>query len=229
MVVAKISLKLKNKSFITVFISLVFIGAYYFFYFKAQTVINDLIANAAAYGEKIKGAAYPVYLFGSVAVGDGVAMLLVSVVVLLLFALMWILISRSFLKIATASGRTAKKVYKEHAAKQRGIHAALLSKEFSRFTASPNYMLNCGLGILLLPIAGIALLVKGGELISALNQVFDTETGITPMLFCAVICMLASMNDMAAPSISLEGRSLWLLQSLPVTPWQVCRQSWRCS
>lgn len=220
-VVAKISLKLKNKSFITVFISLVFIGAYYFFYFKAQTVINDLIANAAAYGEKMKSAAYPVYLFGSVAVGDGVAMLLVSVVVLLLFALMWILISRSFLKIATASGRTAKKVYKEHAAKQRGIHAALLSKEFSRFTASPNYMLNCGLGILLLPIAGIALLVKGGELISALNQVFDTETGITPMLFCAVICMLASMNDMAAPSISLEGRSLWLLQSLPVTPWQV--------
>ena len=31
------------------------------------------------------------------------------------------------------------------------------------------------------------------------------------------------MNDMAAPSVSLEGRSLWLVQSLPVTPWQVLR------
>ena len=34
-VVAKISLKLKNRSFITVFVSLLFLGAYYFFYFKA--------------------------------------------------------------------------------------------------------------------------------------------------------------------------------------------------
>ena len=36
-VVAKISLRLKNKSFITVIISLAFIAAYYFFYFKANT------------------------------------------------------------------------------------------------------------------------------------------------------------------------------------------------
>ena len=31
------------------------------------------------------------------------------------------------------------------------------------------------------------------------------------------------MNDMAAPSVSLEGKTLYLSQSLPVTPWQVLR------
>lgn len=31
------------------------------------------------------------------------------------------------------------------------------------------------------------------------------------------------MNDMATPSVSLEGKSLWLAQSLPVKPWQVLR------
>ena len=31
------------------------------------------------------------------------------------------------------------------------------------------------------------------------------------------------MNDMASSSISLEGKNLWLAQSLPVTPWQVLR------
>ena len=35
--------------------------------------------------------------------------------------------------------------------------------------------------------------------------------------------MLASMNDTAAPSVSLEGKTIWLVQSLPVTPWQVLR------
>ena len=44
-VVAKISLKLKNKSFITVIVSLFFIGTYYFFYFKAQDIISDLVAQ----------------------------------------------------------------------------------------------------------------------------------------------------------------------------------------
>lgn len=222
-VVAKISQKLKNKSFITVIISLAFIGGYYFFYFKAQTLIQDLIANAALYGEKIKGAAYPLYLFGRVGAGDGFAMLIVSTVILALFALMWVLISRSFLKIATSSGHTAKKEYKEGKTKKKSIAAALLSKEFRRFTSSPNYMLNCGLGILLLPIAGVMLIWKGSAVISVSNEVFGARAGCTPVLLCAAVCMLASMNDMAAPSVSLEGKSLWLMQSLPVTPWQALR------
>ena len=222
-VVAKISLKLKNKSFITVVISLAFIGGYYFFYFKAQTLIQNLIANAGAYGEKIKGAAYPLYLFGRVGVGDALAMALVAAVILALFALMWLLISRSFLKIATSSGRTAKKEYKESKTKQKGVAAALLAKEFGRFTSSPNYMLNCGLGILLLPICGILLLWQGGTVISVLNELFGERSGCTPILLSSAVCMLASMNDMAAPSVSLEGKSLWLMQSLPVTPWQVLR------
>lgn len=51
-VVAKISLKLKHKGITTVLVSLVAIGLYYFIYFKAQTVIADLVANAAVYGAK---------------------------------------------------------------------------------------------------------------------------------------------------------------------------------
>ncbi len=116
-VVAKISLKLKNKSFITVIISLAFFGGYYFFYFKAQTLIQNLLANAADYAAKIKNAAYPLYLFGKVGIGDGVAMLVVSAVVFALFAIVWVLISHSFLKIVTASGKTERRVYKEKALK----------------------------------------------------------------------------------------------------------------
>ena len=46
---------------------------------------------------------------------------------------------------------------------------------------------------------------------------------LVPLLLIAAVCLLASMNDMAAPSVSLEGKSLWLAQSLPVKPWQVLR------
>lgn len=57
-VVARISLKLKNKSFITVILSLAFLAAYYFVYYKAQGLITLLAENAAVYGAKIRGSAY---------------------------------------------------------------------------------------------------------------------------------------------------------------------------
>ena len=43
------------------------------------------------------------------------------------------------------------------------------------------------------------------------------------MLVCGMVCTAAAMNFITAPSVSLEGDTLWLLQSLPVTPQQVLR------
>ncbi len=221
-VVAKISRKLRHKSLITVIVSLVGFGIYYFFVFRVQTVLEQLVGNAALYGEKIRGSAYPIYVFGAAGTGDGVSMLLTTAAVLALFALMWAVLSRSFLQITTASGGAGKAVYREKAVRRQSADAALFRKELARFTASPNYILNCGLGILLLPVAGILLLWKGGEIVSLLNMVFGAN-GSAEVLLCTGICTIASMNDMAAPSVSLEGKSLWLAQSLPVTPRQVLR------
>ena len=219
-VVAKISLKLKHKSITTVLVSLLGIGLYYFIYFKAQTVISDLVANAVVYGVKIKGAAYPLYLFGRMAEGDWTAMALVSAAVVLLTALTWLLLSRSFLRLATSGGSTGKARYREKKARVRSLPAALLGKECRRFVSSPNYMLNCGMGVLMIPAAGVLLLLKGGEWLGLLKAVLP---GAESTLAISVACLLASMNDMAAPSVSLEGKSLWVLQSLPVSAWEVLK------
>ena len=226
-VVAKVSQKLRHKSFITVIVSLAGFGIYYFFVFKAQTAIEALVANAAVYGEKIRGAAYPLYVFGSAGTGNPMAMLLSAAVILALFALMWALLSRSFLQITTAAGVSGKAVYHEKAAIRQSADAALFRRELARFTASPNYMLNCGLGILLLPVAGILLLWKGGEVLPLLDIIFGERGGCAEVLLCTGVCTIASMNGMATPSVSLEGKSLWLAQSLPVTPWQALRAKLR--
>ena len=84
-------------------------------------------------------------------------------------------------------------------------------------------MLNCGLGILLLPVLGIALLIKGNTLMLVMNELFGKNSGSAVILLFTAVCAVASMNDTAAPSISLEGKSLWTLQSLPVKPLDVLR------
>ncbi len=222
--VARISLKLKNKSFITVLAALVFIGAYYFFYFKASAMIRDLIENAAVYGEQIKGAAYGLYLFGTIGEGSWLAAAIFTAATAALFALVWIVLSRSFLNIATDSGRTEKVRYVEKPLRQKSVFGALLAKEFGRFTSSASYMLNCGLGVLLIPAAGVLMLIMGRRIFEPIETVFgEARPGSAAVLFCAMLCMLTSMVDVAAPSVSLEGKSLWIPQSMPVHPKSVLR------
>lgn len=130
--VARISQKLKHKSLITVLVSLVVFCLYYFVHFRALSIIKDLLANAVVYGAQIKSAAYPVFLFGSVGAGDVRASVIVSAAVAVLFSLMWILLSRSFLQIATAAGKVARREYRETRSRQRSISTALLCREFCR-------------------------------------------------------------------------------------------------
>ncbi len=222
-VVARISVKLKNKSFMTVLLSIALIAVYYFFYYKAQSLIGGLLADAALFGARIKGSAYGVYLFGSVALGNGRAMLGVSLAVMALWGLTWAIMARSFLTLSTASGAVSRRVYREKRVRCCSLNQALLGREMSHFLSSPNYMLNCGLSSLLLLAAGVALLIKGRDVLLLLQLVLPGKAGGLSVLGCAAVCLIASMNDMAAPSVSLEGKTLWQIQSLPVGAWAVLR------
>ena len=222
-VIAKISQKLKNKSVITALLAIVLITAYYFFYFKAQTLMQSLTVNAIEYGERIRGAAYAMYEFGLAGTGSYKAMLCVAAATLVLCAAVWLLLQKSFLRIATATGAVPKKQYRESAAKQRSVGRALLAKEAARFLSSPNYMLNCGLGVIMLPAAGVLLLIKDHAIVGTLEEVFGAGSGCAAVLLCGAACVVASMNDPTAPSVSLEGRSLWVVRSLPVDTIQVLR------
>lgn len=205
-VVARISLKLKNKSFVTVILSLAFLAAYYFVYYKAQGLITLLAENAAVYGAKIRGSAYLLYLFGSVGAGDWLAMGIVTLSQAALLALTLWVIARSFLKIATATGSVKKVRFEHKAVRAQSVQRALRRKELRRFTASPNYMLNCGLGIVMLPAAGIALLIKGRALAQLLL------TGV-PLLFCALCAVIVLPGGAAEMALAVVAALLYTLLS----------------
>ena len=214
-VVARISQKLKNKSFITVLISLVFIVVYYLFYFRAQEMLTSFLANAEVWGEKIRGFAYPVYALGRMGEGSVLAMLGCTCVVVLLFVLTMYIISKSFIKIATSTTDSGSTVKSRSVSKAGTLRGALFRKELGRFISSPNYMLNCGLGTLFLPLSGIVIAVKARTINEVLSEM-DISEGMLAAFFAAAVCLMLSMNDMTAPSVSLEGKSLWIVGSLPV-------------
>lgn len=111
--------------------------------------------NANSIGRTLKVKAFPLYLFGQGGVGNVIAAISTLCIFIVLFLATWMLIEKSFLSIATTSGPGKKLVYKNKEFKAQPVDAALLSKEFARFVSSANYMLNCGLGIVMLLIVGI--------------------------------------------------------------------------
>ena len=218
-VVALIAAKVKHKNIITVLVSLVFIVAYYYLYARAYSLLQVLLLNLETVGSRLKVVLYPLYHMGMAAQGNILSMIIFTIIVVAAFVIAYWVLSRSFLKLATSNRGVAKSAYKEQRVKVKSVRGALLQKEFSRFTGSANYMLNCGLGVILMPVSA-AVLVWKADLVREFSSLPAVREYI-PLLAIATICLLMTMNDMAAPSISMEGKNLWIVQSFPVSGKQV--------
>lgn len=219
--VALVSARLKNKNAITVILSLAFIAAYYYFYMKAYDMLQSIVENPSLMGGKIKSIFYPFYWMGRAGEGALLSMLLFTAFVALLLGITYLLLTHSFLRLATANHGVSKAKYREKPIRIKSVPAALLQKEMRRFLGSPTYMLNCGLGILLLVIAAIVLLFKRSDLLALGDFSFSDQGGLLSLVTAAVVCALSSTIDITAPSVSLEGSNLPILQSLPVSAAQV--------
>lgn len=129
-------------------------------------------------------------------------------------------LAKPYLRLLTLEPGKIKAEYRAKAQKKQPPHRALLRRELLHLGACPMWLLNCALSSLLLPMLGAAALWKAADL-RAFTAAYPPES--LPMLVCGMVCTAAAMNFITAPSVSLEGDTLWLLQSLPVTPQQVLR------
>lgn len=215
--VALLSARMSDKTVITTVASLLFIVAYYYVYFQGQKYLQYVLNNADKVGGVVKGAFYPFYCFGKGLMGDALSFLLFALIMVLPFVAVYYLLSRSFIKLATTKRGSAKKVYVAKKEKARSAFAAVLCKEFSRLFHSSVYMLNCCLSTLLMVVAVVALLIYAGDINKLLPIIYPGfGRGFVTLILCAAVCALVSMNTVSAPSISLEGQSLWIIKSLPI-------------
>lgn len=213
--VAAIVVRLKHKNILTVFLSIVFIACYYFFYSKAYSMLQTILLHAENVGNKIKKPLFLLYNMGLAAEGHAAPMLIFAAATAIIFIIIYTVLSYSFLKLATTVKGYGKAVYTEQKSKSHSVDSALLLKELRRFLGSSNYMLNCGLGIIFMPIAAV-LLIWRANTIQDLAVKFFTQD-VIPLIATAAICITCGMNDITAPSISLEGKNIWLVQSFPIS------------
>ena len=97
---------------------------------------------------------------------------------------------------------------------------ALMFKERKRFLGCPVYLTNMGLGLVMI----LALAIAGAVFRKKVLEFFNLIPGLSllmPLLICAVLGFLVSSTCISTPSVSLEGKSIWILKSLPLAPRQI--------
>lgn len=220
--IAIIASHMKNKSIITVVISLVFLAVYFYFYMNVNDYLQSIVTNSKEISSMMSTALYPIYQLGLACVGNPLGLIIFAAILLAAFAVVYLILSHSYIKLTTTKRGAKKTKYVEKTLKVSSQTGAIFKKENSRFIHTPIYMLNCGLGTIFLVIIAVLALFNVNN-IQMLTKGSDAFIAITPLLAVGVICFAAGMNNISAPSISLEGKSLWIIQSLPVSSWRVLK------
>ena len=218
--IAFVTSRTRHKNVVTIVFSLVFFALYFYLYYQAEDLVKTLAANSIGIGANIMDSAYPLYLTGLGASGDLLPLFGVAVVIIAFFAVVYAVLSHSFIKLATAKKGAKKAVYKEKTLKVSSASKALLRKERMMFTGNATYMLNSGLS---------ALIMVGGTIyavfqLNTLKQFPSTLIEMISVYLPLVIAFVISLGPISAASISMEAKNLWLMQSLPVSPLQVLTQ-----
>ena len=104
--------------------------------------------------------------------------------------------------------------------KDKSTFGALFSKELRRVLANFTYMLNTTIGMFMLLAMSIYLcFFVSGEIKSMISSIHFMGDKINTIIWQGVILVIFMMSQMTCTtgvSISLEGKSMWLLKTLPL-------------
>lgn len=178
----------------------------------AESIDDEQLMGLASAVEGI-AAAYPPALWVNQALADLqlLPLLLFSAVSAAVLALGIWASCRAFPRIMRRMSATvASHHYKLGLLGQRGLLRALYQREAKRYFASPIYVTNTIIGPAMAVILSVALCVSDWKSIADVLPI--DVTNLVPVLLSAVLCMMPC----AATSISMEGKQIWIVKSLPI-------------
>lgn len=104
-----------------------------------------------------------------------------------------------------------------------GVHSefgTLFQKELLRYTSSVMYILNSSIGMVLMTLF-IITAGTGGKSMAALEALLPADS--KALFALLVFAFTLAITNTTAPSISLEGKNLWIVKSWPVDEEQILR------
>jgi len=229
-IIAAVSSRFKHKNLLSIILSYVaIVGIMIYTFYANSTEKSDaaFLADVSRLSGNISAkinAIYPPARFFERSICDNqiLPMLLLIVISIVWFLLFINIVAIKYNRINTRIiSQNTKTKYRMQELKTSSPLIALYKKEAARFFSSVGYVINCGMGIIMALILSIISVVNGPE--GMLSMFADVKTtglnGIMSGITCAIPFFLSaviSMTCTSAVSLSLEGKSLWIIKSLPI-------------
>lgn len=221
--------KVRNKSMVTIVFSLIAFILYFCFCFNSGTLFEKIINNHGMLAESL-GKFLPVKWLGlSIAQPNALYSFAFNSFFIVFSAASFALICKTFIKTVTTKSGFKRKTYKAERIKARPVNSALLAREFKHLFSSPAYFLNACLSVIIMLIADVFLIVQAiipQSFLSVMLTEIASEISARPTAFLSVIaillnCGLLGLALVTPPSVSIEGKNLWILKCMPITPKQI--------
>ena len=213
---AAVSNRITKKGIGQTLVTGVFLAVVFYFSFNIAGMVERLALNAIKVRASL-GAVRPVAWMADGILSSWGDILRFAAVCAAPFALAVFVLGKLYRRAVTAfASQSARNDYRLSRQRAAGQYKALLGKEAQRFFGSANYFWNAALGYFMLVAGGVALLVKRNSVQSLMEMMEISDLAVLPVAALCIAGFCLSTGLIAAPSVSLEGRSLWILREAPV-------------
>ncbi len=209
-----------HKSLASLLYMTVFLAVYFAAYSQMGSIMTALTANGTAIAAGMRSRFWPLYALGMGGTGNISHLLAFLAISAAAFAAVYAVLSATFLRTATSRPAGKRKKLDIGRIQAGNSSQAIIRKEWRHFLGSPVYLTNMGIGILMTAALAVAGVVFRGKLLNALQLYAAAGLDLTayfPLLICGILSFLVATSVVSAPSVSLEGKHLWILKSLPVS------------
>ena len=222
-IITTISSSFKHKNISSYIINILFIAVVFYVSFSMQNAESIDMANIGNSMVKMFNQYYPLTgIYMNIMNNHDILSLVYFLIIpIIMFSIYIVLINKIYpfvrtnlLNIKTVSDYHIK-LYQS-----KSPLRALYIKEIKRYFSSVNYVLNTAIGcIMLMVMLFIITFIDSSKIDAILNipNISNIIKGYAPFVLGTVCAMSCTTNS----SISLEGKNLWIMKSIPVAPIKI--------
>ena len=225
-IISSLSSRFKHKSLAQILISMLFLLGIFYLSFNMNSFYEYIVKNATSINDMIIKIYYPAGIYAKLIAKFNFADLLIFVFLnIFIFAISILILSKFYFKINSRLKKvtTTKKVnINDLTIKSHSATNSLIKKELNTFLKNPVFIINAGFALALFIMISILIMIKFDSFISIFA---DENIGLSKELIMnnlsIVILILVSftsyMTSITNSVISLEGKSINILKSLPIS------------
>lgn len=211
------SSRAKHKSLFSAIFTFGFFGIFMVLMMQINQLPVFLMENRAAVNHTLHTWLMPFGLMADMMAGSVLGAIgFIALCTVPFFVLVYLMSTRYKRILTNLSTHHTRSDYKLGSIAAQGQFPALLKKEIGRYFGTTIYLFNTGFGMLILPIGTIYACIAKKTADMYLTMMGGMDALLPLILLC--IAFILSMTATSCVSISLEGKTLWILKEAPISP-----------